>query len=195
MKNWQFLWCNTSLQGISATKALAHVLGKKGIHIKSFYVPKHKAHINRYQQLHHYKQTQKGDLLDYSENIKASITSLQNKSSAAIVSTIRSSSKSIISSNGTFSSEISGFSSASIITSDSISRRFSNGSLFFGIDGNSQKSITSNDTCLTIAIADIIILEGLPFNLAQILRFKKVLELSRNISRTYIPPIRKLTPK
>ena len=42
-KNWQFLWCNTSFQGINDTKALAHVLGKKGMHIKSCYVPKDKA--------------------------------------------------------------------------------------------------------------------------------------------------------
>ena len=33
-KNWQYLWCNQTFQGINATKALAHVLGKKGIHIK-----------------------------------------------------------------------------------------------------------------------------------------------------------------
>ena len=28
-KNWQCLWCNQTFQGINATKALAHVLGKK----------------------------------------------------------------------------------------------------------------------------------------------------------------------
>ena len=65
-KIWQFLWCNTIFQGINATKALAHVLGKKGMHIKICYVPKYKSHITRYQELHHYKQTQKAVLLDYS---------------------------------------------------------------------------------------------------------------------------------
>ena len=55
--------------------------------------------------------------------------------------------------------------------------------------------ITSNDTCLTIAIADLIILEGLSFNLAQKSRFKKVLESSRNILKTYIPPHIKLISK
>ena len=38
---------------------------------------------------------------------------------------------------------------------------------FFGIDGNSQKLITSNDTCLTIAVADLIISERLPFNISK----------------------------
>ena len=34
-KNWQYLWCNIIFQGIKGTKALADVLGKKGMHIKS----------------------------------------------------------------------------------------------------------------------------------------------------------------
>ena len=55
--------------------------------------------------------------------------------------------------------------------------------------------ITSNDTRLTIAIADLIISEGLPFNLAQKPIFKKVLELSRDFLKTYIPPNRKLISK
>ena len=36
-------------KGINSTKDLAHVLGKKGMHIKSCYVAKEKAHTNRYQ--------------------------------------------------------------------------------------------------------------------------------------------------
>ena len=63
-----------------------------------------------------------------------------------------------------------------------------NGSLVFGIDGNSQKLITSNNTRLTIAIAGLIISEGLSFNLAQKPRFKKILELESKISKTYITP-------
>ena len=96
-KNWQCLWCNQNIQIINATKAIAHILGKKGIHIKSFCFAKDKTHTTTYQELQHYKQTQKGVLLDYSEKIRASITSLQNKSSAAIKPTIHSSSKSITS--------------------------------------------------------------------------------------------------
>ena len=54
------------------------------MHIKSCFVPKDKSHITRHQELQHYKQTRKGVLLDYSEKVKASITSLYNKSSAAM---------------------------------------------------------------------------------------------------------------
>ena len=90
---------------------------------------------------------------------------------------------------------MSAFSSASNITTESNSRSVSNGSLIFGIDGNSQKSMTSNDTRLTIAIAGLIIPEVISFNLYQKPRFKKLLDLAGNISKTYIPPNRKLIPK
>ena len=58
------------------------------MHIKSFYVPRDKYHVTIHQELQHYKNTRKGVLIDYSENIKASITSLQNKSCTAIESPI-----------------------------------------------------------------------------------------------------------
>ena len=64
--NWQCLWCNQTFQGINATKALDRVLGKKGMHIKSCYFLKDKAHKIRYQELHNYKHTRKGVLIDHS---------------------------------------------------------------------------------------------------------------------------------
>ena len=126
---------------------------------------------------------------------KNTLPSLHNNSSSAIKSTIHLSSKSITSSNDNNSSVISGFSSASNISSESTSRSFSNGSLVFVTDENSQKLITSNDNCLTIAISDLIISEGIPFDISPKPRFNKVLDFSRNVSKTYIPPNRKLTSK
>ena len=66
-KKWQCLWWNQCFQGINATKALAHVLGKKGMHIQSCYVAKDNDHTTRYEELQYYKQTREGVLLDYSE--------------------------------------------------------------------------------------------------------------------------------
>ena len=80
------------------------------------------------------------------------------------------------------------------VTTEINSRSFSNGSLFYIYD-NYQKLITSNETRLNIAIADIIISEGLSFNTAQKPRFKKILELARNVSKTYIPSNRNLIYK
>ena len=54
---------------------------------------------------------------------------------------------------------------------------------------------TYNETRLTVTITDIIISEGLSFNIYQKPRFKKVLELARTVSKCYQPPNRKLTSK
>ena len=48
---------------------------------------------------------------------------------------------------------------------------------------NTHKMMTFNETHLTVAIADLIISEGLSFNIAQKPRFKKFLDLARNVSK------------
>ena len=48
------------------------------------------------------------------------------------------------------------------------------------MDRNSQKSITSNENHLTVAISGIIIYEGLYFNIDQKTIFNKVLEFEIN---------------
>ena len=55
--------------------------------------------------------------------------------------------------------------------------------------------MTSNETRLTVSIADLIISEGLSFNLSHKTRFKKVLDLAMNVSKCYQPPKRKLISK
>ena len=57
---------------------------------------------------------------------------------------------------------------------------------------NTQKILNSNETRITVAIAELIISEGLYFNLAQKPRFNKVLYLAKNVSKCYQPPNRKL---
>ena len=62
-------------------------------------------------------------------------------------------------------------------------------------DNNTDKLVTSNETCLTVAIYDLIISEGLYFNLAQKTRPKKVLDLAINVPKSYQPPKRNLISK
>ena len=57
------------------------------------------------------------------------------------------------------------------------------------------KSNNSNKNRLTISIADLINSEGLPFNIYQKTRFKKILELTRKVSRTSITPNKNLISK
>ena len=66
---------------------------------------------------------------------------------------------------------------------------------FFMGDNNTQKMRTSNETRLTVAIANLIISEGLSFNLSQKPRFKKVMELAITVSKCYQPPNIKLISK
>ena len=62
-------------------------------------------------------------------------------------------------------------------------------------DNNAQNMMTSNETRLTVAIAGIIISEGLYFGLSQKPSFKKVLDLERTVSKSYQPPNRYLISK
>ena len=62
-------------------------------------------------------------------------------------------------------------------------------------DNKTQKMMTSNEARLTVATLDLIISEGLSFNLSQKPRFKKVLDLERTVSKSYQPPNRNLISK
>ena len=55
--------------------------------------------------------------------------------------------------------------------------------------------MTSNETRITIAIADLIIYKGLSLNLSQKPMFNKALELARTVSKCYQPPNRNLISK
>ena len=63
------------------------------------------------------------------------------------------------------------------------------------VDNNTQKMMTSNETILTAATTDIIISEGLSFNLSHKPSFKKVIDLARTVSKHYQPPNIKLIYK
>ena len=165
---------------------MTNLLGTKGMHIKSWYAAMDKDNLTIYQNLQHFKAARKSLIKYYSQKFKSSISILQNKSSAVIDCTIHRSYKNITSSNDMRKSEISSFGTASNITTKSNKISNSIGSLILVIDGNSQKSITSNKIHITVAIANIIIYET---------SFKKVLGVVRKISKTYIYPNINITPE
>ena len=70
-----------------------------------------------------------------------------------------------------------------------------NGSIFFMGYNNTPNMMTYNETSLTVAIADIIIYEGLSFNLSQKPSFKKVLDSARTVRKRYQTPKRNLISK
>ena len=77
----------------------------------------------------------------------------------------------------------------------SYARSNSNCSIISGIDVNSQKLITSNEAYLPVAIADLIISQGLSFDISQKPIFMRVLESARNISKDFITPNRMFISK
>ena len=80
-KQWKRLWCDVTFQGINATKALAHVIGTKSMHIKRCTDSIDQAHISRYKELQKIKDAKKGLLNDYSQKMIFSISRLQDNSS------------------------------------------------------------------------------------------------------------------
>ena len=62
-------------------------------------------------------------------------------------------------------------------------------------DHNTHKMMNSNDTRLTVAIFYTTLSEDLSLNLAQKPRFKKVLDLARNVSNFDQPPNKNLISK
>ena len=86
---WNCLWCDVTFQGINTTKALAHVIGTKSMHIKRCTASIDQAHISRYKELQKIKGAKKGLLNEYLQKMISSISRLQYKSSEVVESNIR----------------------------------------------------------------------------------------------------------
>ena len=54
---WKCLWCDVKFWIIDATKALAHVIETKSMHIKRCTASIHKAYLSRYKELQQVKST------------------------------------------------------------------------------------------------------------------------------------------
>ena len=77
---WKCLWCDVKFKGINVTKALAHVIGTKSMHIKRCTDSIYQAYLSRYKELQQIKYAKKGLLNDYSQKMISSIPLLQDKS-------------------------------------------------------------------------------------------------------------------
>ena len=161
------------------------------MHIKIRRDSTNQAHLLRYKDLHQIKSSDKGLLNEYKKRISSnanrkwisSISHLQDRSSEFVESNIQRNSRGMSSSNIAATYDASSFSSSYITSpskqSSSSQKRIH---IFMG-DHNIQKMMTSNEARLTVEISDIIISEGLSFNKSQKPRFKKVLDLARNVSK------------
>ena len=146
-------------------------------------------YLSKYKQLQKIKASKKGFLNDHLKMI-FSISRLQDSSSEVVESNIQRNSRGIYSSN---IPEIFDKSSLSTICSKSPESNSATPQkciTFFIGNNNTQKTMTSNDMCLPVAIADLVMYAGLSFIISQKTRFKQVLDLERTMSKHYQPPNR-----
>ena len=86
---WKCLWCDFTFQGINGTKALAHVIETKSMHINQCTASIDQAYLSRYKKLQQIKATKKVLLNDYSQKRISSISRLQDNSSEVVESNIQ----------------------------------------------------------------------------------------------------------
>ena len=83
------LLCNVKFQGSNATKAIAHVIGNKCMHINICRASIGQAYLSRYKELQQIKASKKGLINDYSQKTFSYISRLQDKSSEVVESNIQ----------------------------------------------------------------------------------------------------------
>ena len=192
---WKCIWCDVKFQGINATKYLARVIGTKCMHINRCTASTDQDYLSRYKELQQIKASKKGLLKDYSQKMISSTSKLHDKSSEVVELNIQRNYRGLYSSNITAKSDTSSFSTSCSKSPERNPKNPQKGSIVFMGYNDTQKIMNSNETHLTVAITDLIISEGLSFNLSQKPRFKKVLDLARTVSKSYQHPNRKLVSK
>ena len=125
----------------------------------------------------------------------SSISRLQDKSSEVVQSKFQRNSRGMYSSNINATSDMSSFRTSCSKSPYNYQINPKNIYHIFMGDHNTQGMMTCNETRLTVAIANVIICEGISLNLSQKSSVKKLLDLERNVSKFYQPPHRKLTSK
>ena len=129
---WKCLWCNIEFQVINATKALAHVIGTKCMHIDRCMASIDQSHLSRYKVLQTIKAAKKGLLNDYLHKMISSISRLQDKSSYVVQSNIQRNSRGMYSSNLTAAYDTSSFSKICSIQPENNQITTKKGSIFYG---------------------------------------------------------------
>ena len=106
------------------------------------------------------------------------ISGLQYKSSEVVELNIQSKSRGMSSPNITSTSNTSSYNTSYNISTESNQINPQKCSIVFMSDHNTHKITTSNETCIIVAIANIITSKNISFNIAQKPGFEKVLELA-----------------
>lgn len=176
-KTWKCLYCDTTYSGWNATKALAHIAkieGKDVAACRSIKISREK--LKTYAELWGANQAGNASRKRAKENHVAAVEESQQSIAVAFQNQNKRR-KSVAIGEGADArgTGAGGASEPVIVRSDT-----------------SQTTVdVSNNTRLTMAIADFIHGKGLPFNVAEDPRFLLILKLAKTVPGTYKPPGRK----
>ena len=176
-KTWKCLYCDTTYFGWNATKALAHIAkieGKDVAACRSIKISREK--LKTYAELWGANQAGNASRKRAKENHVAAVEESQQSIAVAFQNQNKRR-KSVAIGEGADArgTGAGGASEPVIVRSDT-----------------SQTTVdVSNNTRLTMAIADFIHGKGLPFNVAEDPRFLLILKLAKTVPGTYKPPGRK----
>jgi len=184
-EKWTCKWCGLDHKRWNASKALYHVLKLKGnYHVKNCKANIPKAYYQRYLTLLKDKSDLKTKLKRAASRIECNID--EHNSNAALSLESKRIRRSSTSHSASFN--LKKHIASSAVSTSSLSSTGPN-LLQAPLTGADNQSASSTSK-LTMAIADLIHAEGLPFSLTEKPRFKNVLKLARCVTSSYKPPSR-----
>ena len=181
---WKCNHCNVEFRKYNATKALLHVMRKIGHHIQPCngrIVPSVAA---KYEELWRRHISNSEHKKRKAETLDQSIEE-RNQKSASTISEFCKRHSAIFK-----SSKRQNFTASPINEGTSIQTQLP----FSSRTDSKEKcsSITTQESLLSMTIADFIHANGLPFRVVEDPRLRKIIELSKHVPKTYRPPNREL---
>ncbi len=176
-KQWTCCWCNHVFALWNGTKALCHLRKVRRSDIRACMARIDDVHRKAYDALHDAQQKKRKANNGMKEMLSGAISS----HNLAVATKLDSRKKQKMP-----ESLCDHFSSQVVAASSTASSRGS----FSGVQltlGEGSNWATANSQ-LTMAIADLIHSHGLPFSLASDAKFRKVLQLAKNVTSKYEPP-------
>ncbi|KAL7475228.1 hypothetical protein ACHAW6_001153 [Cyclotella cf. meneghiniana] len=187
-QGWKCGWCNKIFSTLHATRVICYILKIKGGNIATCQAIIPKEHQECYRTIRDKSIISSSIHAKVKDAIEELIDGHQELATDLFMSARGTSSK-----KSPKTQSIAAFLTAPL--QRDVKRKKSSGSIQTTIDTALENSIQSdirhsNNSCLTMAIADCIHSDGLPFRFGESPRFHKILRLARTFGTDYTPPNR-----
>ena len=187
-QGWQCGWCNKVFSTLHATRVVCHILKIKGGNIATCRAIIPEEHQERYRKIRDTSMSNNSIRAKVKDAIEELIEGRQELATTLFMSGHGTSSK-----KSPKTTTITSFLTSPLPRGEK--RKKSSGSIQTTIDTALENSMQSdirhsNNSRLTMAIADCIHSDGLPFRFGESPRFHKILRLARTVGNDYTPPNR-----